>query len=105
MNTYVRASGVVAVALLLGACGMVPTLSASRCAKGATIQPGMTERQVVSLMGNPYAIRLDPSGTRYTWMNKEEDQKVSVSFAPVMDGKLKNSKVISVSGSCDGKNF
>ncbi len=56
-------------------------------------------------MGNPYAIRLDPSGTRYTWMNKEEDQKVSVSFAPAVDGKLKNSKVISVSGSCDGKNF
>jgi hypothetical protein len=89
----------------LASCGLVPTLGAAQCMRGASITPGMTEQQVVALMGKPYGMAFSRGEFRYMWMNNEGGRDVRVQFSLAADGKVEDGIVKTVTGHCDGKSF
>jgi hypothetical protein len=101
----IRVVMVIATTSAVASCGLVPTLGAKQCMRGAQIRPGMTEPQVVALMGKPYGITVSRDQLQYTWMNNEGGRDVRVQFGLADDGKVEHSTVTHVSGSCDGKSF
>ncbi len=77
MSRLLRSVSVVAVALSLACCGMVPSLSATSCLRGVQLRPGMTEPQVLALLGKPYGMAFGRGEFRYRWMNNEGGRDVN----------------------------
>lgn len=76
-----------AVALLLLLSGCVGTNFSWESAR--QIKPGMTESEVVALMGDPYQIVSDKEGTKWIWAWANLYSANSRSMAVLMkDGKV-----------------
>lgn len=72
------------------------------CAKARSIQVGMSERQVVQLLGKPYILGLGSGYMRYGWRDPQGVDKLDVQF-DVLTEKIKERRVVVVDGSCAGE--
>lgn len=89
------------VAICLAGCGTMPQIN---CDKAANVQVGMTEKQVIKLMGEPYVIRMSMNKGQLEKELGWQNQEITSMSSNLLRAKISSAGEISeVSGNCAGK--
>lgn len=74
------------------------------CAKAEAISLGMTERQVVRVLGKAYIVSFARGYVGYGWRSPNGEDRLDVTF-DLAGGRLAQATVISIAGKCGGEVF
>jgi hypothetical protein len=88
-------SSYIAMVLLQTSCGIAPYIN---CSEGKNVHEGMTQAEVLKLMGDPYFVSLSKGSVVFGWQDKEDVRQVKNSLQVTINPQTR--LINKVEGTC-----